>query len=521
MSAANQSTRQKMINMMYLVLTALLALNVSAEILRAFHLVEVKMDRTGTNLKTKNQGAIAKIAKYNQDLPKDEMGKKALEKAYLVQKISEEGVEYFQKLKDELVTKAGGRKSSELFPMGDPTEELLNPDNTEIHANILLNEGKGKEVKAKINELRQRLLAVLQDTFQRNLVRSELYTEEPKVAGQTWESQMFENVPLAGVVAMMSNIQNDIRNTESQVLDVLASSLTQDLELVDNFIPAIIPETGSNITLGNPYKAKIFLAAVSSRAQPEIVVNGQPLRIENGYGIYNVVPNREGEHTFTAEISTTNASGEKAKYVSKGSFFTAAPAAVISATKMNVVYTGLDNPISVSVPGVPAKDVKVTCSMPQALTKTGEAGNYSLKPELQNGVNVITIKAEVNGRVMGTTQYRIRNVPKPSLQLSSIENSGQVSVARARSIKTVNTVLRDFIFDGIRYSPQSWVLAYQQKNSQQAQIENGRGTEISQAMKNSLANAKPGDKIILTNVTAVGPSGPVKVPNSLIIDVIQ
>jgi hypothetical protein len=85
----------------------------------------------------------------------------------------------------------------------------------------------------------------------------------------------------------------------------------------------------------------------------------------------------------------------------------------------------------------------------------------------------------------------------------------------------VNTVLRDFIFDGIRYSPQSWVLAYQQKNSQQAQIENGRGTEISQAMKNSLANAKPGDKIILTNVTAVGPSGPVKVPNSLIIDVIQ
>lgn len=521
MSAANQSTRQKMINMMYLVLTALLALNVSAEILKAFHLVETKMDRTGDNLSIKNQGAIAKIAKYNKDLPSDEMGKAALQRALLLQSISQEGVMYFQSLKEELVNKAGGRKPSEKFPLGDPNDELLNPDNTEIHANILLNEGKGKEVKNKINELRNRMLAVLADSTQMALVKSELYTLEPKTAGLTWESQMFENVPLAGVVAMISNIQNDIRNTESQVLDVLAASLTNNLEVVDNLEPAIIPETGSNITLGNAYKAKIFLAARSSRAKPEIMVNGQPIRIENGYGIYNVVPTKEGEHRFVAEISTTNASGSKSRYTTQGNFFTTAPMAVISATKMNVVYTGIDNPISVSVPGVPAKDVKVSCSMPNALSQIDNKGNYSLKPVLENGVNVITVKAEVNGKVMGITQYRIRNVPKPSLQLSSIENSGPVSIARARSIKNVNTVLKDFIFDGIRYSPQTWVLAYQQKSTGQSQIENGRGTEISANMKALFSNAKPGDKIILTNVTALGPSGPVKVPNSLIIDVVQ
>jgi gliding motility-associated protein GldM len=521
MTAANQTTRQKMINMMYLVLTALLALNVSAEILKAFHLVETKMDRTGNNLSVKNEGAVGKIAKYNQDLPNDEMGKQALQKALLLQSISKEGVIYFQSLKEELINKAGGRNPSAQFPLGDPTSELLNPDNTEIHAYLLLTEGRGTEVKNKINELRERMLAVLSDANQKALVRSELYIEEPKVAGFTWESQMFENVPLAAVVAMISNIQNDIRNTESQVLDVLAASLTKDLEVVDNFIPAIIPETGSNITLGSPYKAKIFLAASSSRAQPEIKVNGQALKINDGYGIYNVVPNKEGEHKFVAEISTTNANGKKSSYSTKGSFFTTAPMAVISATKMNVVYVGLDNPISVSVPGVPAKDVNVSCSMPQALGKMDNNGTYNLKPTIENGVNVLTIKAEVNGRVMGTTQYRIRNVPKPTLQLSSIENSGSVSVARVRSIKNVNTVLKDFIFDGIRYAPQTWVLAYQQKNSTQSQIENGRGTEISISMKNAFSNAKPGDKIILTNVTALGPSGPVRVSNSLIIDVVQ
>ncbi|OYU94718.1 MAG: hypothetical protein CFE21_13585 [Bacteroidetes bacterium B1(2017)] len=521
MSFEKLSTRQKMINMMYLVLTAMLALNVSAEILKAFHNAEVKMDRTVENGMRKNDYTVSLIAKYCSDLPNDMHGKRTLAKAYQVNKIADEGVLYFQRLKEELVANAGGRKKTDLFPNGDPLEEVANPDNTELHANLLINEGKGKEVKNKINELRNRLIKILDNPLEQNQIHSDLVTPNPINPAQSWESEMFENVPLAGVVAMLSNVQNDIRNTEFQVLETLKSSLTNNLEVVDKLEPAIIPINGSNITLGNRFQAKIFLAAMSSKAQPQIEVNGVPLKIENGYGIYDVVANREGENKFNAIISTTNASGKKQRFESVGTYYTAAPTAVISATKMNVIYMGLENPISVSVPGVNTKDVKVSCSEASVLSLGSSQGNYFLKPTSNITSSEITVKAEVNGRVMGLTKYRIRRVPKPTLMLGSIEVSGPVSAARVRSINGVFTILRDFIYENVMYTPQTWTLAYQAKNSQQVVLENGKGSNLSAAMRNTLSNAKPGDKIVLTNVTAMGPSGAVKIPNSLIIDVSQ
>lgn len=346
MAAVNLTTRQKMINMMYLVLTAMLALNVSAEILKSFHIVEVKMDRAGENMLMKNNSAIDMMKKYNNDLPDDLKGKTALAKALQVKSISDEGVKYFQLLKDELIHNAGGRVKTNAHPEGDPAEELKNPDNTELHANILITEGRGKQVRNKINELRTRMINTLDKPADRIRIKSDLITEDPKLTSQLWESQMFENAPLAAVIAMFSNIQNDIRNTESQVLEVLKNSITKGLEAVDNLVPAIIPVSGNNITMGNRYEAKIFLAALSSRSQPLIEVNGAPLHIEDGYGKYEVIANHEGENRYTAVITTTNSDGEKEKFETTGSFFASVPLAVISATRMNVVYKGLDNPIS-------------------------------------------------------------------------------------------------------------------------------------------------------------------------------
>ncbi|MDP1726674.1 MAG: gliding motility protein GldM [Bacteroidota bacterium] len=519
MTAVKLTTRQKMINMMYLVLTALLALNVSAEILKSFHLVELKMDRAGENMMMKNKSAIDMMVKYNKDLPDDLIGKTALTKALQVKKISDEGVSYFQLLKEELVRNAGGRVKTDKHPEGDPAEELRNPDNTELHANIFITEGRGKQVRNKINELRTHLINVLDKPSERMHIKSDLITEDPRLTSQTWESQMFENAPLAAVIALLSNIQNDIRNTESQVLEVLKNSITKGLEAVDKLVPAIIPVNGNNITLGNPYEAKIFLAALSSRSQPQIEVNGKPLNIQDGFGKYEVIANHAGENRYTAVITTINSDGEKEKFETTGSFFASVPLAVISATRMNVVYIGLDNPISVSVPGVSSRDMKVSCSEGGMLTPGSTAGTYILRPGLNTTQHDLTISASVNGRLMGTSKYRIRKVPKPIPMLGSIEASGPVSLARVRAANTVSTVLKDFIFDGVSYTPQSWVLAYQARNSIQVQIENGVGTAISGRMVNFLRNARPGDKVILTSIIAIGPSGPVHLPSSLVLDV--
>ena len=510
MAGGKVSTRQKMINMMYLVLTALLALNVSAEILKSFHMVEISMDRAGMNIDKKNDGTLAAIDKYHKDIPTDPTGTDAFNKSLQVKKIADEGVSYFADLKELLITTAGGRKD------GNPDEEVAQASNIELHANLMMNQGKGAEVKAKINEVREKLLAILPKEKQ-GLIKSDLITEDPKNSSKSWESEMFEHTPLAAVVALISKTQNDIKNTEAQILDELKSSLTANVMIIDQLTPQIIPVNGTNITLGNKYQAEIFLAASSSRSEASITVNGTPLKNESGIGKYEVTAGREGENKFKAVITTTNSSGKKETYEKEGSFFVVAPLAVISATKMNVVYIGLENPISVSVPGFSANKVDVKC-VGGNLKKIGSAGEYMLEVDGSN--RTVSISASVDGKMMGTKEYRVRQIPKPTPMLGPIEQSGSVSMGQLKSANFVLTALKDFAFEGVKFTPISWNLVYQPKNGQ-ARVANGTGEQLSSEEKGFLMNARPGDRFILMNIKAKGPAGAVPIPSSLALEVRQ
>ncbi|MCF8255833.1 MAG: gliding motility protein GldM [Bacteroidia bacterium] len=510
MAGGKVTVRQKMINMMYLVLTALLALNVSAEILKSFHMVEVSMDRAGMNIDKKNENTLKAIAQYHKDIPTDPTGTDVFNKSLQVKKIADEGVKYFTDLKNQLIEKAGGRKD------GNPDEEVAQASNIELHANLMINQGKGKEVKAKIDELNKKLIEILPQD-KRNVIKSDLITEIKKGSNQTWESEMFEHTPLAAVVALMSKTQNDIKNTEAQVLDELRSSLTANVMIIDQLTPQIIPVNGTNITLGNKYQAEIFLAASSSRSEASISVNGTQLKNESGIGKYEVTASREGENKFKAVITTVNSSGKKETYEKEGSFFALAPLAVISATKMNVVYIGLDNPISVSVPGFAANKVDVRCEG-GSIKKVGSGGEYVLTVDGKN--REVKISASVDGKTMGFATYRVRQIPKPTPMLGPIEQSGSVSMGQLKSANFVLTVLKDFAFEGVTFTPISWNLVYQPKNGP-ARVENGSGQNLTPGAKNALMNARPGDRFILMNIKAKGPAGAVPIPASLALEVRQ
>lgn len=516
MAGGKLTVRQKMINMMYLVLTALLALNVSAEILKSFHMVEVSMDSAGQNIDAKNNNTMKAIEKFHNDLPNDSKGTEAYNKSIELKKIADEGVKYFETLKQDLITAAGGRKATEEHPEGDPKEEVAQASNIELHANLMINQGKGAEVKAKINDLRNKMIAILPKEKQAN-IKSDLFAEDPKDGKQSWESEMFEHTPLAAVVALLSKTQNDIKNTQSQVLDVLKGSLTDDVQIVTDFAAQIIPTSGTYITLGNKYEAEIFLAASSSRSEADILVNGSKIQSEGGIGKYSVTATREGVNKFKAVISTVNSSGKKMTYEKEGEFFALAPIAVISATKMNVVYIGLDNPISVSVPGVGANKVQVNCSAGGTLVKKKD-GEFELK--VDGSQREVTITAVVDGKTMGFQKYRVRQVPKPTPMLGPIEQSGAVSMGQLKAANFVLTALKDFAFEGVKYTPVEWNLVYKPKNGQ-ATVEKGSGEAITARAKSLLNGARPGDIFILMNIKARGPAGVVPVPSSLALEVRQ
>lgn len=518
MAGGKVTVRQKMINMMYLVLTALLALNVSAEILKAFHLVEVSMEKAGLNIDKKNESILKSIDKYVDNNPSDVKGKDAKVKSDQVDKIAKEALTYIKALKDELIAGAGGRKEGE-DGKPNPEGEISEASNIEKHANLLIVQGKGKELKAKINEWRNSMINILPDADRAN-VKSDLIAEDDKKTGESWEGEMFEHSPVAAVVTLLTKTENDIKNTEAQVLDELNKGLTKVNIVVDQFEAKIIPNNGTYITAGGKYSADIFLAASSSRSTFDLNVGGSAVKVESGIGKYEVTASGEGEKKYTAKISQRQLDGTMKTYDAEGSYFVVKPLAVVSATKMNVVYRGLENPISVSVPGYSASQTIVTSSL-GSLKPADQAGTFNLSIPATDATKELTISVSVKTpdgvRKMGEGQkYRIKNIPRPTPMLGSIEASGSASVAVLRSSAFVITNLKDFAFEGVKYTPTRYDIVFQPKKGD-ARVFSGNGPIIPNEAKAAFNNARPGDRVILTNIKATGPNGNVPLPSSLAI----
>ncbi|MFY7732144.1 MAG: hypothetical protein ACOVSR_01590, partial [Bacteroidia bacterium] len=201
MAGGNVSPRQKMINMMYLVLTALLALNVSAEILKAFHLVEVSMSKAGLNIDKKNADILKAIDSYVSNNPTDAKGKNAQVEAAKVDKTAKAALKYLGDLKTLLVDGEGGKNSGR--KEGKADGEIEDASNMEKHANLFIVQGKGKELRDNINKWREDMLAVLSPEL-RKVVKSDLNTDVTPGSTQTWESELFEHSPLAAVVTLLT-----------------------------------------------------------------------------------------------------------------------------------------------------------------------------------------------------------------------------------------------------------------------------------------------------------------------------
>jgi gliding motility-associated protein GldM len=516
MAGGNISPRQKMINMMYLVLTAMLALNVSAEILKAFHMVEVSMDKAGVNIEDKNTNTLKAIDNYHTKNPADAVGTDMYKRSIEAAKIADEATKYVTELKNLLIEQAEGRKD------GDANSELTKADNIELHANYLIVKdggANGEALKKKINETRDKLIALLPKDKQ-SLVKSDLNTDIEKGSTQTWQSEMFEHTPLAAVVALLSKTVNDVKNTESQVLDILKAQLTDDIVIVSNFEPKVIPNNGTYITLGSEYSADIFLAA-STRQEADIKVNGSSIKVEGGVGKYTLVPTREGEIEYKGVISTRKSSGEVVPYPFSGKFTALKPLAVISATKMNVVYIGLDNPISVSVPGYSASQIQVSCSSGGTLKQEGQAGTYLLKVsgasrEIEITASVKDSKGQI--KKMGLQKYRVRQVPKPTPMLGSIEASGPVSPGVLKSAAFVYANLKDFAFEGIQFKPTKYTVIYLPKRGE-GRAYQGAGAAVTPEIRAMLNSVRTGDRIVLAQIQANGPAGNVNIPTALSIEV--
>jgi gliding motility-associated protein GldM len=531
------SPRQKMIGMMYLVLTAMLALNVSKEAVEAFKKVDKGLTRTVANYIIKNNLIYADFDRADAENPKKAGPWKT--KAYAVKQRADEVSNYIQELKIEIITTAEGPESPAVSGRDVIIEEVKKIDDTNVPSEILIgaNEGgKANDLKALLDDYKTFLLEILggksvtsEEALKSMLNTDPIYNSKTK-ENERWENGTFQTLPLVAVITILSKIQVDVRNAETEVLNYLYGQIDAASFKFNKLVPTVI--TNSNyIMQGNEYKAEVFIAATDTTRAPEYrvgpyktTVNADGTPTYEMAGDYTTLPiDERGRGLFTARASATGdkkwsglinlkaPDGTDVFYPFDASYTVATPNVVVSPTAMNVLYQGIDNPIDISVPGVGSDKLKPkmtngeikTGKVVNARTKENYPGNFIANPTTVGQSAQIIVSADVNGKQMTFPPYefRVRSLPDPIAKFSNLKD-GNIDKNLAVAQQALFAVLENFEFDLV-YTVTEFTLSINQKGFDIEEV--SKSNKLTDKQKDLIGRLTRGQKLFFTGIKAVGP----------------
>ena len=470
------SPRQRMINLMYLVFTAMMALNVSSEVLDGFELVEGSLRTSIDNSSRRNKIVADEMEAYYQENPQ-KVGEWAL-KAREVKRASDSLYTYIQDLKIRIAKVADGENAN--------VNSIEHKDDLEAASRVMLSpvSGEGKKLRAEIDKYRIWMGGFIEDSAKTAVLEANLSTTPPHKAGintRTWEEALFENMPVAAAVTLLTKMQSDVRYAEGEVL--------------------------SNLLRGSQYKANIVLSAVDSTKRPTIYVNGKELPYENK-GVFTVNTGAAGTFPIKGYIEMPNSDGSIMRRD-----FESEPTATVAPTLMNVLYAGIANPMRIAVPGVPSGNVTATMTNG---TLTRSKDGWEARPSKVGTEAVITVNARMaDGRniEMAKTTFRVRALPDPLPYIEYKDQNGNVRKFKGGMIAKRSLVEADGILAAIdddllnvKYTVLRFELTFFDSMGN-AIPEVAEGTNFSQRQKNYIRNLSKGKRFYITRVVAKGPDG--------------
>ena len=406
MASGNLSPRQKMINMMYLVLTAMLALNVSKEILKVLTQLDQGMTATVASV---TKGTESVYRSFEAQLKENARAQAPWELAKGVRTESQNAYTLIQEVKDLLISETGGIKYDEndsTFLMYKGQDNVSIPNNILIADKSVGGQGKAKELKEKLSALRDYLVKVAGDN---EVLKEELAVEfnfENVKEGnttKTWEAHTFEALPLAGIMPFLTDLQSRVRRMEARTVEHLYTSIDAKTIKFDAVRAVVMPKS-NYVTQGETFEADVFLAAYNSGTNPEF--GGlTPTSIENGVAKFSFPASGIGEKKMSG---TMKLPGGEDVYTYDIVYTVAPPMVVISPTITSVLFGNYANPIEVSVPGAAPKDLIV--SGPGI---SGGNGKYTCNPGNPGGNVTISVSVRTaNGtRKAGSRQFAVKKFP--------------------------------------------------------------------------------------------------------------
>ena len=499
------SPRQKMINLMYIVLTAMLALNVSSDVLNGFSLVEGGLVRTNENVSDRNTALYLKLEDFTKKNP--QKGRVWYEKATDVRLKTMKLYAYIDSLKLAIVKDVDGENAD--------VENIIEKDNLEASSKIMITYRNGVKLKAKMAEYSKYISQFVTDTAKCRTIVKALSTEpivlkDSQMVRVPWEIGMFENMPVVAAVTLLTKIQNDVLFAEGEALSALLTNVDANDVRVNQMEAFVIPNSRL-VMRGGKYSADIVLAAVDTTQRPAIYINGQ--RLAPNVRTYEVGTGKVGNFNYTGYLEVVRGDGTTAKYDFKSDYTVIEPMATVSATMMNVLYAGINNPISIAVPGVAQHAISATMTHG---TLTRNRARSSAHPTKVGAECVITVTATMDGRAqtVATTSFRVRKLPDPMPYIAYKDSKG--NEMRYKGSKPFAKTLL-LATDGIEAAIDDDLLNVQYRvisfetvvfdSMGNAIPETSDGSKFSERQKNSFRRLSRGKRFYISRVKAVGPDG--------------
>lgn len=504
MSQANRpgSPRQKMINLMYIVLTAMLALYISHDVLDGFSQVDAGLTRTGAEIERRNAATYAAIE--NAALTNPVKAQAWADRGADVRRRSASLYAMIDSLKYAIARQADG-------PGGNPSA-LDNLEDKDASADVMLSgpEPNARALRDSVDAFSAYARTFVSDPAIQSGIARALSTDsvsrKPGADPQPWEQAWFDKQPAIAAITLLTKLQNDVRYAEGEALSSIHTMIDAGDVRVNELNAFVIPRS-QYVMRGSRYSADIVLAAVDTTSRPAIYIGGTRLPATDGH--YEQTAAGSGTHKVEGYLEVTHGDGSSSRHPFASSYTVIEPSATVSATMMNVLYAGIANPVSISVPGVPASAVSATMTN-GTLTRSGD--HWTARPGAPGTPATITVTADMDGsrRTVATHTFRVRRLPDPTAYIiigadNRYKGGRPLPKASLLASPGLGAAIDDDMLD-IDFTVLSFeTIVFDSMGNAMAEVSDGN--RFSRRQLDSFRRLSRGKRFFITRIKVKGPDG--------------
>lgn len=502
MAGLPKDPRQKMINVMYLVLTAILALNVSNEVINAFKVVDKSLITSNNNISASNNTLYKSL---EEKLTKPESKEKAAiwePKAMQARKLSADMMTYMDSLKLAL-KHAADLKMKWDSKLNDSVEDYRE-DNLDASTRLFETNGEGDKLKARLEQYKAQMLAIdpsIKSQFANNFPVNTTPPLSLEGKEKDFTQAFFHMTPTVAALTMLSKFQNNVKNAESMVVTYCHSQIGA-VEVHMDQVGVLVGQSSNYLMPGQELTVTAGVGAYSSTVKSNITINGSPVNLVNGQGTYKTTVSGAGDHTVQINGSFIGEDGKPVPIHQTVTYTVGTPGgAAVMLDKMNVFYIGVPNPVTISS-GTGWDKTHVSMAG-GSLSPSGGPGKFTVKV---SNPGKASISVNADGKV-STYDFRVKRIPDPILMVGP-SAGGRIQSVVFKNQNFARADLKDFDFDA-HFNIVSATLYFSGANFgnvQQAEIHGGSLDGV----KSQLQKCIPGTSVTFDNVKVQGPDGIVR-----------